>query len=175
MRLNTGFATNFVAECYFYDKSRRMDRMDVKILSYLQENGRASYQEIGEAVGLSFSACHKRVKALRAGGVIERYAAIISEEEAGYPISAYVRVTLKEQSKASLDAFEKAVARNPEIAECVLMSGDSDYFLRVLCSGIKDFDRIHREFLTSLPGVDSVRTSFALRTVFRRNTVPIRL
>lgn len=152
-----------------------MDRIDVSILSYLQENGRASYQEMGAEVGLSFSACHKRVKALREQGVIERYAAIINEEAAGYPISAYVRVTLKDQSKASLDAFEKAVARNPEITECVLMSGDSDYFLRVLCSGIKDFDRIHREFLTSLPGVDKVASSFALRTIFRRSAVPIRI
>lgn len=152
-----------------------MDRIDVKILLHLQQNGRASYQEIGEAVGLSFSACHKRVKVLKERGVIERYAAILNEEKAGYPISAYVRVTLKEQSKDALEAFEKAVARNPEIAECVLMSGDSDYFLRILCGGIKDYDRIHREFLTSLPGVDSVQSSFALRTIFRRTSVPVRV
>ena len=151
-----------------------MDRYDVEILSILQENGLASYQEIGEAVGLSFSACHKRVKSLRAQGVIERYAAILDEEKVGYPISAYVRVTLKDQSSSSLEAFESAVANHPEITECVLMSGASDYFLRILCGGIKDYDRFHREFLTSLPGVDSVRSSFALRTVFRRNAVPIR-
>lgn len=151
-----------------------MDNIDVKILSLLQKDGLASYQEIGDAVGLSFSACHKRVKALRAQGVIERYAAILNEEKVGYPISAYVRVTLKDQSKSSLEAFERAVSKNPEITECVLMSGDSDYFLRILCGGIKDYDRFHREFLTSLPGVDSVRSSFALRTVFRRNAVPIR-
>jgi len=151
-----------------------MDTFDVKILSLLQEDGLASYQEIGEAVGLSFSACHKRVKALRAKGIIARYAALLDEEKVGYPISAYVRVTLKDQSKASLDAFEAAVAKNPEITECVLMSGASDYFLRILCSGIKDYDRIHREFLTTLPGVDKVRSSFALRTVFRRSAVPIR-
>lgn len=151
-----------------------MDQFDVKILSLLQKDGLASYQEIGEAVGLSFSACHKRVKALREKGIIDHYAAILNEEKVGYPISAYVRVTLKDQSKASLDAFEKAVAKNPEITECVLMSGDSDYFLRILCGGIKDYDRIHREFLTTLPGVDKVRSSFALRTVFRRSAVPIR-
>lgn len=151
-----------------------MDKHDVKILSILQANGLASYQEIGEAVGLSFSACHRRVKALRAAGIIERYAAILNEEKAGYPISAYVRVTLKDQSKVTLDAFEKAVAKNPEITECVLMSGDSDYFLRILCGGIKDFDKFHREVLTSLPGVDNVRSSFGLRTVFRRSAVPVR-
>lgn len=151
-----------------------MDRIDVKILSLLQEDGLASYQDIGEAVGLSFSACHKRVKALRAAGIIDRYAAILNEDKVGYPISAYVRVTLKDQSKASLEAFEKAVAKNPEITECVLLSGDSDYFLRILCGGLKDYDRFHREFLTSLPGVDSVKSSFALRTVFRRSAVPIR-
>lgn len=152
-----------------------MDVFDKKILSLLQEDGRASYQEIGNAVGLSFSACHKRVKALREQGVIERYAAIVSEEEAGYPISAYVRVTLKDQSSASLEAFETAVADNPEIMECVLMSGDSDYLLRVVCEGIRDYDRIHRSFLTTLPGVESVRSSFALRTIFRRNAVPVKV
>lgn len=151
-----------------------MDNVDVKILSLLQANGLASYQEIGEAVGLSFSACHKRVKALRAEGVIERYAAILNEEKVGYPISVYVRVTLRDQSKRSLEAFEQAVSDYAEVTECVLMSGDSDYFLRIVCGGIKDYDRFHREFLTSLPGVDSVRSSFALRTVFRRNAVPIR-
>jgi len=151
-----------------------MDNIDVRILSLLQEDGLASYQEIGEAVGLSFSACHKRVKTLREQGVIERYAAILNEEKVGYPISAYVRVTLKDQSKATLEAFESAVAKHPEITECVLMSGDSDYFLRILCSGIKDYDRFHREYLTSLPGLESVQSSFALRTVFRRSAVPIR-
>ena len=152
-----------------------MDKFDVKILSILQENGLASYQEIGDAVGLSFSACHKRVKALKAKGIIERYAAILNEEKVGYPISAYVRVTLKDQSEESLEAFEQAISHHPEITECVLMSGDSDYFLRILCGGIKDYDRFHREFLTSLTGIDSVKTSFALRTVFRRNAVPIRV
>lgn len=152
-----------------------MDALDVKILSFLQKDGRASYQEIGNAVGLSFSACHKRVKTLRERGVIEGYAAVLNEEAVGYPVSTYAWVTLKDQSRASLDAFEAAVKDYPEIMECVLMSGDSDYLLRVLCSGIKDYDRIHREVLTSLPGVDHVRSSFALRTIFRRNAVPVRM
>lgn len=152
-----------------------MDKFDVKILSLLQEEGLASYQEIGDAVGLSFSACHKRVKALKAKGIIERYVAILNEEKVGYPISAYVWVTLKDQSKESLEAFERAISKHAEITECVLMSGDSDYFLRILCGGIKDYDRFHREHLTSIKGVDSVKTSFALRTVFRRNAVPIRI
>lgn len=151
-----------------------MDKFDRKILAYLQRDGRASYQDIGESVGLSLSACHKRAKALEASGVIERYAAIIDEEQAGFATSAYVQVALKDQKQETLDAFETEVVRHDQVMECVLMSGGSDYLLRILCDGVKGYEHLHRDFLTSLPGVERVTSSFALRTVCRRTEVPLR-
>lgn len=150
-----------------------MDSFDAKILSYLQEHGRASYQEIGEAVGLSLSACHKRVKVLEKEGVIQRYAAIVEEARVGFRTSTYVQVRLHDQQQETLDAFEKQVVKHPEIMDCVLMAGDTDYLIRILCEGVEDYERIHRDILTALPSVERVNSNFALRTICRRTQVPI--
>lgn len=152
-----------------------MDQFDVKILSHLQENGRASFQEIGEAVGLSLSACHKRVKTLEENGVIERYAAIVKEAHVGFRTSTYVQVRLRDQKQETLDAFEAQVVKHPEIMDCVLMAGDTDYLMRILCEGVEDYERIHHDILTALPGVERLNSNFALRTVCRRTQVPIKL
>lgn len=152
-----------------------MDRFDIKILSYLQENGRASYQEVGNAVGLSLSACHKRVKALEEDGTIVRYAAIVKEDRIGFHTSTYVQVRLRDQQQATLSAFEAKVLEHPEIMDCVLMAGETDYLLRILCGGVEDYERIHHNILTTLPGVERVHSNFALRTVCRRTQVPVKL
>lgn len=150
-----------------------MDNFDVKILSYLQNEGRASYQEVGDAVGLSLSACHKRVKALEQSGVIERYAAIVSEDQTGFRTSTYIQVRLHDQKQGTLDAFEAQVIQHPEIMDCVLMAGDWDYLVRILCRGVEDYERIHHDILTALPGVERVNSSFALRTICRRTAIPM--
>ena len=152
-----------------------MDKFDREILSHLQINGRASFQEVGDAVGLSLSACHKRVKALEKADVIERYAAIVNEEKVGLETSAYVQVRLKDQSQETLDAFEAQVVTHAEIMGCVLMAGDWDYLIRILCNGVQDYERIHHDILTALPGVERVNSSFALRTICRRTEVPLDL
>ncbi|MEM6414462.1 MAG: Lrp/AsnC family transcriptional regulator [Pseudomonadota bacterium] len=150
-----------------------MDQADRRILDAVQKDGRASYQELGEAVGLSLSACHKRVKSLEANGVIARYAAIVDERKAGFPLSAFVSVTLRDQKKTTLATFEKSVVARPEIMDCVLMSGDSDYLLRVICSDLDSFEYLHKEVLTALPGVERIKSAFAMRTVCRRTAVPV--
>ncbi|MEM8937036.1 MAG: Lrp/AsnC family transcriptional regulator [Pseudomonadota bacterium] len=155
------------------EKYYPIDSFDVKILDQLQRDGRASYQDIGEKVGLSLSACHKRVKAMENAGLVQRYAAILDAPTLGRPTSAYVRVTLRDQTKETLANFEDAVQRHEEIMDCVLMSGDSDYLLRILCAGIEDYERIHDDILTTLPGVQRLQSSFALRTVCRRTAVPL--
>ena len=149
-----------------------MDKFDTEILSFLQLNGRASFQEVGEVAGLSLSACHKRVKALEKDGVIERYAAIVNEDRIGLRTSTYVQVRLKDQQQETLDAFEAQVVTHPEIMDCVLMAGDWDYLIRILCNGVQDYERIHHDILTALPGVERVNSNFALRTVCRRTEVP---
>ena len=152
-----------------------MDAFDIKILSYLQSQGRASYQEVGDAVGLSLSASHKRVKALENDGTITGYCAPVKEEKVGFSVSTYVQVRLRDQQQATLEAFEAQVVRHPEIMDCVLMAGDIDYLLRILCKGVEDYERIHHHILTALPGVERLNSNFALRTVCRRTQVPITL
>ncbi|MEO1311402.1 MAG: Lrp/AsnC family transcriptional regulator [Pseudomonadota bacterium] len=150
-----------------------IDQKDRLLLSALQENARLSFAELGERAGLSPSACHKRVKALEEGGVIHHYAALVSEDRAGLRTSVFVQATLNEQTEDALSRFEAAVARRPEITECYLMAGSSDYLMRVLCRDAGDFERVHRDVLTRLPGVARVMSNFAIRKVFRRSAVPL--
>ena len=150
-----------------------MDKFDVKILNYLQQDGRASFQEIGRKIGLSMSACHKRAKALEKSGVIERYAAVVSEKKVGHSTNSFVRVTLKDQTEETLKAFEQAVISHEQVMDCFLMAGDSDYLLRIVCSGVQGYERLHKSFLTKLPGVERLQSNFALRTVRRQHSVPI--
>jgi len=150
-----------------------MDRFDIAILHVLQEDARTPFAELGEQVGLSPSACHKRVKELWRSGIITQEVVLVDEREAGLETSVFVQATLKNQQQSTLNAFEKAVTLHPEIMECYLMAGLSDYLLRILCRDGADYERIHTEILTRLPGVDRVITNFAIRKVFRRTATPI--
>lgn len=150
-----------------------MDAFDKAILKTLQENGQTSFADLGERVGLSPSACHKRVADLRSAGVITGTVTLIDERAAGLETSVFVQATLKNQQQATLNAFEKAVSRHDEIMECYLMAGLSDYLLRILCADGADYERIHTDILTRLPGVDRVVTNFAIRKVLRRTAVPL--
>lgn len=151
----------------------KMDQFDRAILEVLQVNGQTPFTEIGDQVGLSPSACHKRVRALWDAKVISQQVAIVDEARAGLKTSVFVQATLKNQQQATLNAFEKAVARHGEIMECYLMAGLSDYLMRILCRDGADYERIHTDVLTRLPGVDRVITNFAIRKVLRRTAVPL--
>ncbi len=155
------------------DDISELDRFDTAILEILQHDGQCSFAELSERVGLSPSACHKRVKALWRSGVITQQVALVDERRAGLETSVFVQATLKNQHQTTLTAFEKAVAMHREIMECYLMAGLSDYLLRILCRDGADYERIHTEILTQLPGVDRVITNFAIRNVLRRTAVPI--
>ncbi len=150
-----------------------MDKFDIAILNVLQENAQTAFAELGEQVGLSPSACHKRVKELWRRGVITQEVVLVDERKAGLETSVFVQATLKNQQQATLTAFEKAVTYHREIMECYLMAGLSDYLLRILCRDGADYERIHAEILTRLPGVDRVVTNFAIRKVFRRTAAPL--
>jgi DNA-binding Lrp family transcriptional regulator len=142
-----------------------MDRIDARILAVLQLDGRASAAEIGEQVGLSVSATHRRIKLLEEEGVIERYAAVLDPRALGYTTDFYVEITLQSQSDETLDAFEAAVQSSPDILECHLLTGGFDYLLRISTSGPEDYERVHRHVLSSLPGVMRMQSSLVLRTV----------
>lgn len=150
-----------------------LDRIDRAILHELQLDGRVSNVKLAERVNLSESACLRRVKRLEDAGVIEGYIMLINQMAVGLPSNVFVEITLNRQQREDLDAFEARVLQVPEVLECYLMSGDYDYLLRVAAADPGDYERIHHEQLTSLPGVARVRSSFALRKVTGRTELPL--
>ena len=154
-------------------KAQKVDRTDLKILAALQADGRMSNLDLARAVNLSESASLRRLRALETAGVISRYAAIINERAVGLPISVFVTVTLSSQAESALTAFETAIATVPEVVECYLMTGGSDYLLRLVVRDVDDLERIHARELTRLPGVTRVSSSIAMRTVVKRVALPV--
>ena len=152
----------------------KLDRVDQHILTELQRDGRLSNRDLAEKVHLSESACLRRVRALDEAGVIDRYAAVVNQARVGLPGNVFVSITLNRQEQGDLAAFEAAVQRVPEVMECYLMTGQHDYLLRVVVSDAADFERLHRQHLTRLPGVARVQSSFALRTVRKTEELPLR-
>jgi Lrp/AsnC family transcriptional regulator, leucine-responsive regulatory protein len=144
-----------------------MDRTDRKILRELQLDAKQSNANLAERVGLSESACLRRVRLLEQAGVIERYTAV------GMTVGFIIRITLKSQTDRDLSAFEQAIRGVPEVAECDLTTGESDYVLRVVARDSADFERVHSKVLTKLPGVSRVDSSFVLRSVVKNAGVPI--
>ncbi|RME63358.1 MAG: Lrp/AsnC family transcriptional regulator [Alphaproteobacteria bacterium] len=143
----------------------KLDRIDRAILAALERQGRLSNVELAQRVGLSASACSRRVLALEAAHVIQGYRAVIDPAARGMGVNAIVEITLKGQGDAYLSAFEAAVAQCPNILSCDLMSGTADYVLRVGARDLGDFERLHREVLSRLPGVSRIESSFVLRRV----------
>lgn len=150
-----------------------LDETDRRILRALQRRGRMSNAELSEAVNLSPSACHRRVQRLEKEGYIRDYVALLDARRMGVPTTVFVEITLQAQADEVLEAFEKAVRRVPDVLECHLMAGSADYLLKVVAQDTEDFARIHRQFLTRLPGVAQMQSSFALRTVFRTTALPV--
>jgi DNA-binding Lrp family transcriptional regulator len=154
--------------------SANYDRIDRAILHELQLDARLSNAALAERISLSESACLRRVRNLEESGLIRGYVGLVDQSMAGYPDNVFVRITLASQQRDDLAAFEAAVKELPEVMECYLMSGDSDYILRVVVEDARDYERIHSNHLTRLPGVDRVQSSFALRTVIKKTELPIR-
>lgn len=144
-----------------------LDATDRRILAVLQKNGRITNAELSEQVHLSASACHRRVQRLEEEGYIDGYVALLNARKLGRPTTVYVEITLQGQADELLDAFEREVARIPDILECHLMAGSADYLLKIMAEDTEDFARIHRQYLARLPGVAQMQSSFALRTVVK--------
>lgn len=152
-----------------------LNSTDHRILAEVQRDGRITNQELSERVGLSPSPCLRRLKALESGGVIERYVALVDPKALGLDVVAFVRVRLEQQDDARLEAFERAVTSFPEVMDCYLMTGDCDYQLRVLLPSLDAFEMFLRNKLTRLAGISQLTTSFALRPVVYRTTLPVAL
>ncbi len=144
-----------------------LDDADLRILRALRQDGRMTNAALAEAVGLSQSACLRRLRLLERSGVIRGYTAIIDEPAERETVTVIVQITLDRQTEEHLSRFEAAVRRLPEVRECYLMTGMSDYLLRVEARDAADYERIHKEQLSRLPGVQRIQSAFAIRSVIR--------
>lgn len=151
----------------------KLDSIDRRILEVLQKQGRITNAELSERINLSPSACHRRVQHLEAEGYIRDYVALLDPRKVGRQTTVFVEITLSGQADEVLDAFEKAVARIPDVLECHLMAGTADYVLKVVAHDTEDFALIHRRHLARLPGVAQMQSNFALRTVFKTTALPV--
>ncbi|AMB46766.1 MULTISPECIES: Lrp/AsnC family transcriptional regulator [Methylobacteriaceae] len=142
-----------------------MDDIDRRIIRMLRANGRISNADLAEAVGLSASACHRRVGLLESSGVIRGYTALIEapSEEGGLVV--LTQFTLDRQTEEFLNQFEAAVRRCPEVQDCYLMTGIADYLVKLKVRDAADYERLHKEVLSRLPGVSRLQSSFAIRTI----------
>jgi DNA-binding Lrp family transcriptional regulator len=142
-----------------------LDAIDKKILRALRSNSDRTSAELGEAVGLSPSAAHRRVQLLEAAGLIRGYRARLSTAARGDPSTIFVMVTLKDQTEETLGRFEAALRGRPEVVEAHLMSGEFDYLLKLEVPASGSFERLHRDTLARLPGVQRLLSHFSIRTV----------
>ncbi len=150
-----------------------LDDLDRRILRVLQVKGRISNADLSDRVGLSASACHRRVQQLESAGYIQDYVALLDPKKLGKPTIVFVEITLSGQADELLAAFEREVSRIESVLECHLMTGVSDYKLKVIAKDTEDFADIHRKYLARLPGVQQMQSSFALRTVRRTTALPV--
>jgi len=150
-----------------------LDAIDRKILETLQNDARIRNVELAERVGLSPSPCLRRVGMLEKKGIIKGYATLVDAKAAGMPVSVFVSVTLEKQVKKALGTFEKKIHACPEVMECYLMTGDADYLLRVVTSDLDAYERFLIDHLTRIPGVASIKSSFALKQVAYKTALPL--
>jgi DNA-binding Lrp family transcriptional regulator len=149
------------------------DDFDRKIITALAKSGRLTAVELAAQVGLSPSAVTRRLQALEASGTIHGYRAIIDPAAVGLGINIFVEITLERQNDDTLRAFEKALAKCPNVLSCHLMSGSSDYLIHIVARDLPDFERLHANVLGQLPGVARIESKFALREAIDRPLVPI--
>ena len=146
-----------------------IDALDKAILAALVDDGRRTQVDLAERVPLSPTAIARRIRALEDAGVIEGYQAKVSRKALGLTMTVVVQISLKSQNEELLAAFEKAAAAAPSVVSCHLMSGDDDYLITVLARDLSDYERIHKEELSRLPGVVRLKSSFALREIASRS------
>jgi len=151
---------------------RKLDRTDIGILNSLQENARITNAELARSVNLSPTPCFNRVKAMEELGVIRQQVTLLSPEALGLDVNVFIHVSLEKQVEQSLHRFEEEIAERPEVMECYLMTGDPDYLLRVLLPSIQALERF-LDYLTRLPGVANIRSSFALKQVRYKTALPL--
>ncbi len=149
-----------------------MDSKDQQILRELQKNGRLSNAELAERVDLSPSPCLRRLRNLEQSGIIEGYTAIVNQKAYGLPITVFVQIRLNHHSSSAAQAFERNIRKIDEIIDCHLMTGDTDYLLRVVVPSLEDYETFIRERIHPIPSIASINTSFAYGVVKQSRVLP---
>ncbi len=152
-------------------KPQELDALDRAIVRALLENGRLTQVQLADSIPLSATAIARRIRALEEDGIISGYAARINLQALGLNMKVIVRISLKNQSEELFQTFEKAVSSLPSVVSCHLMSGDDDYMLTVLAGDLADYERVHKEQLSRLPGIARLNSSFVLREVCEQSVV----
>lgn len=159
------------------DTINALDKLDRSILRSLQSNGRETYDVMGESVGLSPSAVLRRVKRLEESGVIDRYVALVKPESVGLSLTAHLNVRLEKHfeghKRNPMDAFRASVQAWPEVVECVALTGDMDYFLRVVVQDMAHYSRFVMDTLLKHPSVVDCKTSFVLDRIKTTTALPV--
>lgn len=152
--------------------SIEIDAIDRRILRELVRDARQSQVALSERVGLSPTACARRVQQLENSGILQGYSARIDARALGYRMNVLVNITLDRQSEDALSAFEDTIRKCPDIVSCQLLSGGNDYLVQVQARDMEDFERIHKQHLSRMPGVARLHSTFAMRSVVRRTISP---
>ena len=150
-----------------------LDETDRRILIYLQRNCRAPVAEVAEAVGLSPSPCLRRWKRLEEEGIIARYVAILDAQKLGLGATVLVSVKLSDHSEPTIAQFETAMRRAPEVQECLLLSGQRDYQLRLTLKDLAAYNEFMQRVMNRIPGIAAIETSFAMREIKRDTALPL--
>jgi Lrp/AsnC family leucine-responsive transcriptional regulator len=150
-----------------------LDATDLRILAVLQQDSSLTNVELARRVHLSPSPCLTRVKALESTKVIQRYVALTDPAALGLGLNVFISISLKDQSRESLAEFERRIDEQDEIMECYLMTGDSDYLIRVALPDIAALERFILNRLTPIPGIEKIRSSFALKQVRYKTALPL--
>jgi Lrp/AsnC family transcriptional regulator, leucine-responsive regulatory protein len=150
-----------------------LDAIDWQILALLQADARMPNVDLARAVHLSPSPCLARVRRLEEAGLVSRYVTLLDPVKLGLTVSVFIQVRLEKQVERSLDAFERAVLERPEVMECYLMTGASDYMLRVVVADIQALERFIVDYLSRIPGVGNIQSSFALKQVKYQTALPL--
>jgi Lrp/AsnC family transcriptional regulator, leucine-responsive regulatory protein len=151
-----------------------IDPLDGRLLRQLQHDSRQSNQQLADRLGMSTSACWRRVASLEAAGVIARYTALVDREKAGFSMSAILHVSLDRHDEKFVSEFVARVCKRPEVLECFATTGDADYHLRVVVSDMAAYNRFLDEFMFKIPGIRHVRTNVILKEIKYDVTLPLK-
>jgi len=152
----------------------KLDRIDKKILSLMQENGRISNLELADQVGLSPTPCSRRVKQLEESGLIQRHVTLLDAEKLGLNLTAIIGISMDRHTPDRFEEFELAIVNMPEVMECSIVTGQAaDFLLKVVVRDMRHYEEFLLGQLTKLSGVSGVHSSFVLRQVVNKTALPL--